>query len=146
MSGPIMSISRQIAECGVTGECRVSIENNAVARSSSRLHIEHESCIPCSYLANRVSRCSDEISMQFSQYLENAPMSLFSLLKDTHYASVHNYSTYPMLLHKCSKNVVFSNKICSKYVVNWGKKSQICSIHSFIHHKFYMPKKCLNKH
>ena len=23
--------------------------------------------------------------------------------------SVHNYSTYPMLLHKCSKNVVFSN-------------------------------------
>ena len=30
------------------------------------------------------------------------------------YASVHNYSTYPMLLHKCSKNVVFSNEICSK--------------------------------
>ena len=33
-------------------------------------------------------------------------------------SSVHNYSTYPMLLHKCSKNVVFLNEICSKYVVN----------------------------
>ena len=32
--------------------------------------------------------------------------------------SVHNYSTYPTLLHKCSKNVVFLNEICSKYVVN----------------------------
>ena len=29
------------------------------------------------------------------------------------YSSVHNYSTYPMLLHKCSKNVVFLNEICS---------------------------------
>ena len=29
------------------------------------------------------------------------------------YNSVHNYSTYPMLLHKCSKNVVFLNEICS---------------------------------
>ena len=62
------------------------------------------------------------------------------------YVSVHNYSTYPMLLHKCSKNVVFLNEICSKYVVNWGKKSKICSIYSFIHHKFYMSKKCPNKH
>ena len=61
------------------------------------------------------------------------------------YNSVHNYSTYAMLLHKCSKNVVFLNEICSKYVVNWGEKTKICSIHSFIHHKFYMPKKCLNK-
>ena len=29
------------------------------------------------------------------------------------YTSVHNYSTYPMLLHKCSKNVVFLIEICS---------------------------------
>ena len=38
------------------------------------------------------------------------------------YGSVHNYSTYPMLLYKCSKNVVFLNEIGSEYVVNWGKK------------------------
>ena len=103
MSGPIMSISRQIAECGVTGECRVSIENNAVARSSSRLHIEHESCIPCSYLANRVSRCDNEISMQFSQYLENAPMSLFSLLKDTHYAFKGYFKEFADLIDSVSE-------------------------------------------
>ena len=49
------------------------------------------------------------------------------------YGSVHNYSTYPMLLHKCSKYVVFLNEISSKYVVNIGERSKICSIHSFIH-------------
>ena len=35
-----------------------------------------------------------------------------------HKSSVHNYSTYKMLLHICSKNVVFLNEICSKYVVS----------------------------
>ena len=35
------------------------------------------------------------------------------IITPTPYCSVHNYSTYPMLLHKCSKNVVFLNEICS---------------------------------
>ena len=59
-------------------------------------------------------------------------------------AGPRNILQCPQLLY--ISNVVFSNEICSKYVVNGGKKSQICNIHSFIHHKFYMPKICLNKH
>ena len=59
--------------------------------------------------------------------------------------SDHNYSTYLMLLHKCSKNVVYCDEICSKYVVNWGKKSKkyVVFIGSLIN-KCYTPPRLRN--
>ena len=45
-----------------------------------------------------------------------------------------------MLLHKCSKNVVFFNEICSKYVVNCGKSTKYVVFIRSIINKSYMPK------
>ena len=121
----------QAAACCHSVEQRVEavVYANKCAEQFSHLEVKHKS--PLSSLV-KIPR--------FGQFLDY-PSWMIGYLP-----SVHNYSTYPMLLHKCSKNVVSLNEICSKYVVNLGKKCQICSIHSFIHHKFYMPKKCPNKH
>ena len=45
----------------------------------------------------------------------------------------------PQLLY--ISNVVFLNEICSKYLVNWGTQSKICSIHLFIHEQMLLRQK-----